>query len=349
MGQAKAASGRLGWAPAMGAMAAAAFLCLWWWLAPQPSPARLARELGEPLLRLLFYLALGLLVGQALESLGWAGRMAALAQPLLRLGRLKPESAASFTAACFSGLLGNTLLMTFHQEGRLSRRELVLTYLVNSGLPVFLLHLPTTFFIIYPLTRQAGLIYLGLTLAAAILRTALVLAISRLSLPPPEPAAREVPAAPGRHQPLGRAVWQKFQRRFLRVAAVTLPVYLAVFVAQEGGLFRWLRDVMAVRLTLGFMPVEAAGIVAFSVAAEFTSGVAAAGALLHSGVLTVRQTVYALVLANLVAAPIRALRHQLPSHAGIFSPGLGLRLLLASQGLRLASLVAVTLLYGVWG
>jgi hypothetical protein len=78
------------------------------------------------------------------------------------------------------------------------------------------------------------------------------------------------------------------------------------------------------------------------VAAEFTSGIAAAGALLDAGSLTTAQTVTALILGTIAATPVRALRHQLPSHAGIFTPRLGLVLLLQSQFLRITSLLAVT-------
>jgi hypothetical protein len=94
--------------------------------------------------------------------------------------------------------------------------------------------------------------------------------------------------------------------------------------------------------------VEAASVVIFSVAAEFTSGMAAAGALMDAGALSVPQVVIALILGTLVATPIRALRHQLPSHMGIFSPALGTQLLFLSQGLRIASLLLVTVPYAVW-
>ena len=57
----------------------------------------------------------------------------------------------------------------------------------------------------------------------------------------------------------------------------------------------------------------------------------------------------ALVLGNIVATPIRALRHQLPTHVGIFSPKLGTELLLLSQGLRLLSLLLVAVPYAMWG
>ncbi|MFZ2088175.1 MAG: nucleoside recognition domain-containing protein, partial [Desulfobaccales bacterium] len=110
------------------------FFCLvlgvgWFYLASGKMPAvrveHLFRQMGGPLARLLLYLAVGLLAAQILESLGWAARLGKLAAPLLRWGGLREESGASFTAACFSGLLANTMLMTFYQEGKLSRQEMM--------------------------------------------------------------------------------------------------------------------------------------------------------------------------------------------------------------------------------
>ena len=94
--------------------------------------------------------------------------------------------------------------------------------------------------------------------------------------------------------------------------------------------------------------MKAASVVMFSVAAEFTSGMAAAGAFLQAGALTVPQVVIALVLGNIVATPVRALRHQLAANVGIFSPKMGIELLVLGQGLRLLSLVAVATPYAIW-
>ncbi len=318
--------------------------------APHLMLRKLYDHLASPLLRLVLYMGVGLLVGQAIESLGWAARLGGWARPLLRWGHLKEESGAGFTAAFFSGILANTMLLTFYQEGKISRQEMTLTYLVNSGLPVYLLHLPTTFFIILPLTRQAGLIYLGLTLAAAVLRSAGLLAYARRRLPVILGTGSPVNVAPpAPKESLAREIWQKFQRRFSRVIFYTLPIYIFIFVVNDWGLFKWLREATAAHVALSFLPVEAASVVIFSVATEFTSGMAAAGAFLQAGALTVKQTVLALVLGNIVATPIRTLRHQLPSHVGIFSPKLGTELLLLSQGLRLISLILVALPYGMWG
>ncbi len=141
------------------------------------SPALLYHHLIWPFFKLLFYLGVGLFIGQVIESLGWAARFGSHVRPLVSWGRFGPESAAAFSASFFSGILANTMLMSCYQDGKLSRRELTLSYLLNTGLPGFVLHLPTTFFILVPLTRQAGLIYLGLNLIAAVLRTVGVLAL----------------------------------------------------------------------------------------------------------------------------------------------------------------------------
>ncbi len=340
----------------------------WWWLFPLILVLALAaawlgpwagahhltatkayHQLATPLLRLLLYMGVGLLVGQAIESLGWAARLGGWTAPVLRWGHMSAESGVSFTASFFSGIMANTMLMTFFQEGKISRREMKVAYLFNSGLPTYLLHLPTTFFIILPLTKQAGLIYLGLTLTAALLRSAALLAYGRWRLPPAAGRSGELAApAPAPKERLLQEIWQKFSRRFTRVIFYTLPIYFLIFAANDYGLFRWLRHAATNHVAVEFLPVEAASVVIFSVATEFTSGMAAAGAFLQAGALTVSQTVMALVLGNIVATPIRALRHQLPSHMGIFAPKLGTELLLLSQGVRLLSLMVVAALYALW-
>jgi hypothetical protein len=90
-------------------------------------------------------------------------------------------------------------------------------------------------------------------------------------------------------------------------------------------------------------------VVVFAVVAEFNSGFAAAGALMHSGGLDFKSVVLALLIGNMVATPVRALRHQLPHYMGIYSAGLGLKLLTIGQGLRVASVLLVTILYAWWG
>ncbi len=165
--------------------------CLWGHgLGELADPTLLWRRLGRPLLRTLAFVAGGLLLGQVLEALGWTARLGSLAWPLVRLARLPREAGAAFAAAFASGVAANTLLYTAWREGHLSRRELVLANLLNAGVPAFLLHLPTTFFVVYALLGRAALVYFGLTLAAAVLRSLGVILVGRPGGPGPSCGAR---------------------------------------------------------------------------------------------------------------------------------------------------------------
>jgi hypothetical protein len=127
----------------------------------------------------------------------------------------------------------------------------------------------------------------------------------------------------------------------MSVATYVIPIYVAVFLLSNVGLFNWTRQWLAQWVVTSFLPVEALSLVVLSFAAEYTSGFAAAGALMQEGMLSTKQAVLALLVGNVVAFPIRALRHQLPRLMGIFAPRLGMQLLLLGQGFRISSLVVV--------
>ena len=129
---------------------------------------------------------------------------------------------------------------------------------------------------------------------------------------------------------------------------IIVPVYVVVFLLARGGFFAWLSHALAGWVSSRSLPVEAMSVVVLAVAAEFTSGFAAAGALLQSGGLDSKEVVVALLIGNMVATPVRALRHQLPHYLGIYSPRTGAWLLAVGQGVRVASVLVVTVLYAWW-
>jgi hypothetical protein len=308
-----------------------------------------ASRLLWPLSRLLFFITAGLALGQLIEASGWTRYLAFVAAPLFRFGHLGSRCSAAFTTAFFSGAAANAMLLGFYEEGKITRRELFLTNLVNQ-LPAFFLHLPTTFFIVVPLTGWAGGLYFILTFAAALLRTAAFLLYGHLRLPPHRAEQRATPAAAGwnRGRP-GKPILEDLRRklpvRLTGVIIFVVPIYVAVFMINAMGLFTFMQHWLAHFITTRFIPMEALSLVVLSFAAEFTSGFAAAGALLESGILTIKQTVMALLIGNIVAFPIRALRHQLPRYVGIFSPKMGTQLLLLGQGFRIVSLIMVGIVY----
>ncbi|MGB5984932.1 MAG: nucleoside recognition protein [Desulfobacterales bacterium] len=316
----------------------------------------LERRLIWPLLRLIFFIGAGLLVGQWIEYAGWTRGLAVVARPLFRIARLGDRCSAAFTTAFVSGAASNAMLWGYYQDRAITRRQLFLANLINQ-FPAYFLHLPTTVFIVVPLTGYAGVLYFVLTFAALVLRTLGVVLYGNLkgsggtvqggSDRAGQAEGPNGPAATSRKSSLEfwAGIRGKLPQRLLRIAVYVVPIYTAVYVVNALGFFDLTRNWLATYVTTAFVPMESLSVVILSFAAEFTSGFAAAGALQDAGVLSVSQTVLALLAGNVVAFPIRALRHQLPRYMGIFTPKLGLQLLLLGQGLRVGSLIIVGIGY----
>ncbi len=303
-----------------------------------------------PLARLTLFISLGLFVGNFIECRNWTRWAAKLAAPLARRARLKDISGASFSMAFVSGVAANTMLAEAHEQGKLSLRELLLSNLFNS-LPTYFLHLPTIFFISASFIGPAAGVYVGLTAFSALLRTAFIVLMGRLLLPPLEHKGTLSPL-PGQKDEKCSAIfntWTRFKQRLPKILYFTVPIFTAFFLLRKWGVFQWLEQALAGNVgQISWLPPEALGIVVFHVAAEFTAGLAAAGALIQGGDLGTKEVVLALLLGNLLSSPMRALRHQFPYYAGIFKPRLAATMIFYSQGLRAASIALVGLLYFFW-
>jgi len=311
-------------------------------------PDRLYKKLGKPLLRLSLAIAVGLLLGIFIENANLTAKVGRLFAPLLRFGHLREPSALAFTTAFFSAVAAATILANAQREGSISRKELVLSALTLT-FPAFFAHLPSMFFIITPLVGILGVYYLVILLAGDILRTTCYLVFGRLTLPPYEP----IPQDPAPRELGWREIWQetrkKFFARLYSILVITIPVFVAVFLAQEAGLFDWLKSRLAFLLAGTQIPVEAVSILVFSLAAEATGGFAAAGALLANQALSSGVILFTLVLGTIISSPMRAVRHQMPFYLGLSTPTLGLRLMILSQLFRTLSLLPFLLLIYSFG
>ena len=316
------------------------------------SAAVLWDGLAVPLSRLLLSVSVGLFLGTLIEALHWTRAVAKVAQPLVRLGRLKDVAGASFSLAFFSGAAANTMLAEAYEKGEITRREVMLSNLFNS-LPTYFLHLPTLFFIAAPFIGPAAVLYVGLTIGAALLRTLGIVLLGRLTLPPlPEGCVACLLAEDPKWD--WRAAldktWKRFKKRLPRMVFYTVPIYIAFFFLKRWGAFDALEAAMAEHVSfLAWLPPQAMSIVMFHMAAETTAGYAAAGALVQTGGLTIKELVLALLVGNILSSPVRAVRHQFPYYAGIFKPALALKLIISNQSLRAASIALVTLGYAIWG
>ncbi|MBG0791772.1 MAG: hypothetical protein H0S80_14875 [Desulfovibrionaceae bacterium] len=304
-----------------------------------------------PLIRLTFFISIGLLAGNLIEALQWTRYAAKLAEPLARRARLKDISAASFAMAFFSGVTANTMLSEAHDRGDISDRELLLSNLFNS-LPTYFLHLPTIFFIAAPFIGSAAAVYVGLTALAAVIRTTAIVFAGKFLLPPLEegclPCRLDEMEKRRKRSSALRKTWDRFLKRLPKVLYLTCPIYTLFFVLKQLGLFTWLQEAMAGSVPLfTFLPPEALGIVAFHMAAEFTAGLAAAGAMMTDTALTQTQVVLALMLGNVLSSPMRAFRHQFPYYAGIFRPRMAVKLILCNQLTRGLTIALVGVAYAL--
>jgi hypothetical protein len=308
--------------------------------------------LGRPLLRLIFFISLGLMIGNIIEALNWTRFVAKLAQPVTGFARLKDIAGASFSLAFFSGVAANSMLSEGYDKGNMSRQDLVFANLFNS-MPTYFLHLPTMFFLTVPFIGSAGVLYVGLTFLSAILRTIFIVVLGHFVLPPLTESC--VPCRLDEHksntwQEALHKSWQRFKKRIKRVNMITVPIYIAVFFLNRHGAFAMLEDFLSEHVgVFSWLPPEALSIVVLHVAAEFAAGLATAGALLENGTIQVKDVVLALLIGNVMSSPMRMFRHQFPYYAGIFKPALAMRLIVYNQALRMSSIILVALAYAVLG
>ncbi len=307
-------------------------------------------QLVLPLTKLLVFISLGLLFANFIEALNWTRKIAVVASPLTKFAHLSPITGASFTMAFFSGVSANTMLAEAFEQGKISKKELFIANLFNS-LPTYFLHLPTTFFIVAPLIKQAAFIYMGLTLGAAMLRTMLISIVSHFILPPPsETADVEPPTSDNSLSAVAKRTWKRYKKRIRKIIRFTVPIYILFFFLTQAGIFNVLENFIATRMSfMSWLSPQAVSIVVLHIAAEFSAGLAAAGALLADGSLTSREVIIALLIGNIVSSPIRAFRHQFPYYAGIFKPALALQLIAVNQTFRLLSIIMVTVIYIIAG
>ena len=143
-----------------------------------------------------------------------------------------------------------------------------------------------------------------------------------------------------------KRTWKRFKQRMKKIIRFTVPIYVLFYILTRIGVFNHVEQFMADHLSfLSWLSPAAMSIIALHVSAEFTAGLAAAGALLADGTMNNREIILALLVGNILSSPIRAIRHQFPYYAGIFQPRLAMQLIVFSQSFRLISISAVTLIY----
>lgn len=297
--------------------------------------AGVAASLVVPLMRLMATMAASLVVAQALETFGWTAYIARLAAPLVRFANLGPISGAAFSVSFASSTSANALLGEGMVKGEIETKELVLANIINST-PAFFIHLPSMLAAAYAFLGNAAWSYVGLVFAAAVLRTLVAVVVARLVLPSPKVVAAPLQKKRGATLAM---MFARFKKRMIKLCVFTVPIYCIVFALQHLGAFKAVEAFVAARAdALFFLHPGAIGVVVLFLAADSGAAFAAAASLIHGGTITPDQAVLALLAGNILASPMRAFRHQMPSYAGFFTPRTALLLVGINQTFRAATL-----------
>lgn len=300
-----------------------------------------------PLIRITFFVSLGLVFVNIIEALKFTHHLARLAKPLIRAGNLSPITGASFAMAFVSGVSANTMLAEGLDQGKLTKKEMILSNLFNS-LPRYFLHLPTVFFLTVPLIKGAAFFYVSITFSAALLQTILIVIVARILLPKPVIKEHSYHTSDRPKITFKQAVAKglaRLRKRMKKILLFLVPIYTLFFFLSRVGVFDQLEALFASAWFLSWLPPQSLGIVILHVTTEFSAGLAAAGALLANNALDTREVVLALLAGNILSSPIRALRHQFPYYMGIFPPRLAGQLIVVSQLVRATCVMVVGFCY----
>jgi hypothetical protein len=313
-----------------------------------PQKAVLLVELG-------FVIAAGILIGQVLEVAGWISALSVLAWPLIRLGRLPRAAAPAFIMAFQSGAVANSMLVSYRDEGAINNRHLYTSVLVVSCISLFA-HLPT---FIVPLGFAFGWMatgaLFGVRLAAIALEIVLVLMVSSwLSQRWNEDRAGfNVPgqtvADNGKtlQRPafasvdFWKRVWKRSRRTIRRLLLYVVPTFAAMALLEQYKVFDYLAVWLPSVFQPAFLPPQAVAIIPAQAVNMYNGAIAAAN-FVDAGSLSIKQAVTVILLGSVITAPIRTLRHALPTYLATLGARPGLVMAVSAQVLRVCFVLFCT-------
>jgi len=307
---------------------------------------------GVMLAELLAYIIIGVLIGQALEVSGCVRWLSVLTLPLTGLGRLSREAGPAFLMAFQSGAVANSMLASHRDTGQISNRELYTSIYVVSALSLFA-HLPT---FIVPIGLafgwEATAALFGVRVVAIIAQIVVTLLVSRLIVlrlgigeQHEVRVVDETDAYQPRHRKRGTfwaTVWKRSHFTLTRLIVYLIPTFVVMAGLEYYGAFAWLAQEMPGLFTFDFLPVQSLVVIPAQALSLYNGAIAAAN-FIDSGAITTQQAVIIILFGSMVTAPLRTLRHALPTYVAILGPRPGLIMAVSAQVLRMMFLLVCTL------
>lgn len=289
---------------------------------------------------------IGIVLMEVLIELGWIQKLGFVTAPFMRFGHLREEVGVGFLASFGSPTAGNSMIADLNKKDLIDRKETLIASLVTS-FPATFIFIRDLLPVIIILLGTTGLIYLGIVVAIGFLRTAITLVIGRILLPPKKPLAirqeiRKIKFARAFKNALS-ASWKPIRNIIPAMVIAAIIVFQLIAI----GFFDMISVYMKGLPLLGYLPPEGMPVIA----AWFASNIGAytiAGRLLADGILSSKEIIIILLSGRVLSSLVR-LRFTIPYYTGIFSPGLGIQImliaLLMQEGLTVIVIILLALFW----
>lgn len=306
---------------------------------------------GMLLLELSLFISLGVFIGQILEVSGSMRLLAVLTLPLTALGRIRREAGPAYLMAFQSGAVANSMLVAQRDAGTLNNRELYTSVYIVSALSLFA-HLPT---FVVPIGVafgwEATIALFAVRFLAIAVQIVVTLLLSRLlverlfpalatTLQRPEAASVRQPRS--RTAPFWQTVWMRSRKTLRRLLIYLVPTFACMAALEFSGFFKWLAEALPSLFSFSFLPAESVAIIPAQALSLYNGAIAAAN-FIDAGRISVHQAVIVILFGSMVTAPVRTLRHALPTYIAILGARPGMFMAVSAQAIRMFFLLLCTL------
>lgn len=305
------------------------------------------------LLRIGPVMFLSLIGVEVLMQLGLMKKLEPLGRPLARVSNLPSESALTFLAGIGSLVAAHTMTAQFHQDGRVTGREMVVTGVLNTTPFHFKETLTFQLPVVLPLLGlELCLIYITAFWLAGFLKLAFVIGYGRFKIrrrPQGRNAFDDLVCDPAVADCTPRSFFQilkdafrarirLFRRMILLLASVT---FIVQYLANSGILSAADRLIAPLTAVFGLPPSVIAPVSVYIFSP--TAGIAYMSNLLADSLVTEFHAIVALLAGSFIMIPATRLRGTLPRYAGYFGfkygavvCGLTMGLTMLARGIVLA-------------
>ena len=263
-----------------------------------------------------------------------------------------------------SGAIANGMLVSSRDRGDLTNRQLFTTVLIVSCLSLFA-HLPTYVIPIGSvLGFEATVALFSVRFAAILIEILAILLVSNLLVypftdlrgrpadsgkPSNEIEATEALEAIGKRKAgFWATVWTRSNRTMWRLLIYLIPTYAIMAILEYYGVFKTLVEAVPGLCSFSFLPAQSTLIIPAQ-AMSLYNGAIAAAAYVDTGEITTKQAVLTIIVGSLVTAPIRTLKHAMPTYVAVLGPKAGPIMAISAQILRsIFLIICVIAMWFLW-